>query len=172
MGGEITAESEPGRGSTFRFTARVQSAVAAPPAPPAPAAKTAPPSGRALRVLVAEDNQTNQVVIRAMLAKLGHRADLVGNGLEVVQAVRERPYDVVLMDVMMPEMDGLEATRRIRALGGPLASIPIFGLTAHAAAAEHEACRAAGMDRVITKPVTIAALSVPISEIVATLPPS
>ncbi len=107
-----------------------------------------------------------------MLGKLGHRADLVGNGMEVIAAVRERPYDVVLMDVMMPEMDGLEATRRIRAMAGPLARIPIFGLTAHAAAAEHEACRAAGMDQVITKPVTIGALSTPISEIVATLPPS
>ena len=172
MGGEITAESAPGRGSTFRFTARVRSAGDAMPVAPPVAAVPPAPRGRALRVLVAEDNQTNQVVIRAMLGKLGHRADLVGNGLEVVAAVRERPYDVVLMDVMMPEMDGLEATRRIRALGGAVARIPIFGLTAHAAAAEHEACRAAGMDRVITKPVTIGALSVPIGEIVANLPAS
>ncbi len=173
MGGEISAESEPGRGSTFRFTVRVRAASEVRPPPPAAVPEPPPaPRGRALRVLVAEDNQTNQVVIRAMLGKLGHRADLVGNGMEVIAAVRERPYDVVLMDVMMPEMDGLEATRRIRAMAGPLARIPIFGLTAHAAAAEHEACRAAGMDQVITKPVTIGALSTPISEIVATLPPS
>jgi PAS domain S-box-containing protein len=172
MGGEITAESVAGQGSTFRFAVRVRDAGGAPPPPPPSAGEAQAPRGRALRVLVAEDNQTNQVVIRAMLGKLGHRADLVGNGMEVVAAVRERPYDVVLMDVMMPELDGLEATRRIRALGGALASIPIFGLTAHAAAAEHAACRAAGMDRVITKPVTIGALAEPIGEIVAGLPPS
>ncbi len=167
MGGEIAAESEPGRGSTFRFAARVRAVAdgrvgrpaAAPIAPAAPA--------HSLRVLVAEDNQTNQVVIRAMIGKLGHRADLVGNGLEAVDAVRKRPYALVLMDVMMPEMDGLEATRLIRALPEPLCRIPIFGLTAHAAAAEHQACLAAGMDRVITKPVTIAALAEPIGELVA-----
>jgi len=71
----------------------------------------------------------------------------------------------VLMDVMMPEMDGLEATRQIRALPAPLGQIPIFGLTAHSAAAEHQACLDAGMNRVITKPVTITALAGPISEL-------
>jgi PAS domain S-box-containing protein len=166
MGGEISAESELGKGSTFNFTARVTLATDANgarlrPTPTAPAAQ-----GRSLRVLVAEDNQTNQVVIRAMVTKLGHRADLVANGLEAVDAVRRRPYALVLMDVMMPEMDGLEATRLIRALPEPLGSIPIFGLTAHAAAAEHAACLAAGMNRVITKPVTINALAEPIAEIV------
>jgi len=169
MGGEIGAESEPGRGSTFRFTARVRTAAEGanklPAAPPAPAAQS-----RSVRVLVAEDNQTNQVVIRAMVTKLGHRADLVGNGLEAVDAVRTRPYALVLMDVMMPEMDGLEATRLIRALPEPLGSIPIFGLTAHAAAAEHAACLAAGMNRVITKPVTINALAEPIAEVLAASP--
>ena len=170
MGGEILAESEPGRGSTFRFSVRtLATAEARTPAPPAPAAPPVAPA-RSLRVLVAEDNQTNQVVIRAMITKLGHRADLVGNGLEAVDAVRTRPYALVLMDVMMPEMDGLEATRLIRALPGPLANIPIFGLTAHAAAAEHAACLAAGMDRVITKPVTMAALAEPIGEIVGSTP--
>lgn len=166
MGGEITAESELGKGSTFRFTVRVRrvadvrrSGAGAPIA----AASAAGP----LRVLVAEDNQTNQIVIRAMIAKLGHRADLVANGMEAVDAVRRRPYAVVLMDVMMPEMDGLEATRLIRALPAPLNRIPILGLTAQAAAAEHEACLAAGMDRVITKPVTMAELADAIAEIAA-----
>ena len=172
MGGEISAESEPGRGSTFRFTARIRTAVETRPVSSKATAKQSSPPARALRVLVAEDNQTNQVVIRAMIAKLGHRADLVGNGIEVVEAVQARPYDVVLMDVMMPEMDGLEATRRIRELPGPRGNIPIFGLTAHAAAAEHEACRSAGMERVITKPVTVVALAESLNELVASLPPS
>jgi CheY-like chemotaxis protein len=148
----------------FHFTARVTPATDAAEAPmPAPAPPAA--QGRSLRVLVAEDNQTNQIVIRAMVTKLGHRADLVANGLEAVDAVRRRPYALVLMDVMMPEMDGLEATRLIRALPGAAGRIPIFGLTAHAAAAEHAACLAAGMDRVITKPLTINALAGPIAEL-------
>jgi CheY-like chemotaxis protein len=165
MRGEIGAESEPGQGSLFHFTAQVTLAgeatqvdAAVLPLPPAV-------QGRSLRVLVAEDNQTNQVVIRAMVTKLGHRADLVGNGLEALDAAQRRPYALVLMDVMMPEMDGLEATRLIRALPGPVGRIPIFGLTAHAAAAEHAACLAAGMNRVITKPVTINALAGPIAEL-------
>ena len=170
MGGSIGAESELGRGSTFHFTARVSRttelrSLRRPATPVAPV-----PQGGSLRVLVAEDNQTNQVVIRAMVAKLGHRADVVANGIEAVDAVRKRPYALVLMDVMMPEMDGLEATRLIRALPAPLGRIPIFGLTAHAAAAEHAACLAAGMNRVITKPVTINALAEPIAEIIAAGP--
>lgn len=178
MGGEIAAESAPGQGSTFRFSARLQLIEADmpddPTAPtPPPDALAAPPSGpaaRSLRVLVAEDNQTNQIVIRAMVAKLGHRADLVGNGIEAVEAVRDRPYDLVLMDVMMPEMDGIQATRRIRALPGPQSAIPIVGLTAHAASAEHDSCREAGMQRVLTKPITIAALGEAINEIGGDLP--
>ncbi len=164
MRGEIGAESEAGQGSLFHFTAQVTLAgdgtQGESKAPELPAVQ-----GRSLRVLVAEDNQTNQVVIRAMVTKLGHRADLVGNGLEALDALQRRPYALVLMDVMMPEMDGLEATRLIRALPGPVGRIPIFGLTAHAAAAEHAACLAAGMNRVITKPVTINALAGPIAEI-------
>ena len=174
MGGEITAESMPGRGSTFRFSARlrvVETAEAAPPRRrPAISAPTAGRPARAMRVLVAEDNQTNQVVIRAMVAKLGHRADLVGNGIEAVEAMRSRRYDLVLMDVMMPEMDGIEATRRIRAMPAPQGRIPIIGLTAHAAAADHEACRQSGMERVLTKPVTIGALGEAMAEIVDGLP--
>ncbi len=185
MGGTISAESQPGHGSTFRFTARLRAMTpaeqeAAAPAPP-PRRRATPsgsspggatPRGRALRVLVAEDNQTNQVVIRAMVSKLGHRADLVGNGLEALEAAQARPYDLVLMDVMMPEMDGIEATKRIRALPDAAGRIPIIGLTAHAAATEHEACRQSGMQRVLTKPVTIGALGDAIIEIVDGMPAS
>ena len=171
MGGQISAESEPGKGSTFRFSARLRTVDAAEQTQSArrrsalsAVAKSRP--ARSMRVLVAEDNQTNQVVIRAMVSKLGHRADLVGNGLEALEAVQARPYEVVLMDVMMPEMDGIEATKRIRALPDAVSRIPIIGLTAHAAAAEHDACRQSGMERVLTKPVTIGALGDAMTEIV------
>jgi two-component system, sensor histidine kinase len=114
---------------------------------------------RHLRVLVAEDSSTNQVVIRGMLERLGHRADLVGDGQEAVDAVQMLPYDLVLMDVMMPEMDGVEATRHIRKLPSPLGQIPILGLTANAFYEEHKSFQAAGMNSILSKPVTLKALS-------------
>lgn len=110
--------------------------------------------GRHLRILVADDATANQFVIRAMIEKLGHRADVVGNGLEAVAAVKARPYDVVLMDVMMPEMDGVEATRLIRQLPPPRCLIPILGLTANIGVDDHDDYRRAGMDDVMTKPIT------------------
>jgi PAS domain S-box-containing protein len=119
----------------------------------------APPlRGQPLRILVAEDNQTNQAVIRAMLGKLGHRADSAGNGLEALDAVRDRPYDVVLMDVMMPELDGIAATRQIRALQGRAGQVPVIALTADASAEHHVSFRAAGVQEVLVKPVTLSAL--------------
>jgi PAS domain S-box-containing protein len=117
-----------------------------------------PPRQQAMRILVAEDNQTNQAVLRAMLGKLGHRADAVGNGLEALDAVRERPYDLVLMDVMMPELDGIEATRRIRELPGKAGKVPVIALTADASPDHHVSFRAAGVDTVMIKPVTLRAL--------------
>jgi CheY-like chemotaxis protein len=168
MGGEISGDSVAGVGSTFRFSARLRVVGDAELAagPPAVAPTTPGYPARPMRVLVAEDNLTNQMVIRAMVGKLGHHTDLVGNGVEAVAAVLARPYDVVLMDVMMPDMDGIEATRRIRAMPEPGGRIPIIGLTAHAAAAEHDACLRSGMERVLTKPVTIAALGEAMAEIV------
>jgi CheY-like chemotaxis protein len=168
MGGEISAESQAGRGSIFRFSARLRTVEDTELAPPPPALPppSAPRPLRPLRVLVAEDNPTNQMVIRAMVHKLGHCTDLVGNGHEAVAAVQALPYDLLLMDVMMPDMDGIEATRRIRALPGTQGHIPIIGLTAHAAAAEHQACRQAGMDRVLTKPITIGGLREAMAEFV------
>ncbi len=108
-------------------------------------------SRRRLRILVAEDNPVNQQVARALLAKRGHDVDVVANGREAVAALRKRPYDVVLMDVEMPELDGLAATREARTIPG-CEHLPIVAVTAHAFAEERARFLAAGMSAVVTKP--------------------
>ncbi len=106
-----------------------------------------------LRILLAEDNAINQMLATALLEKAGHRVDAVVNGAEAVDAVTAAAYDMVLMDVRMPEVDGLEATRRIRALGGARSDLPIIAMTANALAEERDACLAAGMNDHIAKPI-------------------
>jgi signal transduction histidine kinase/CheY-like chemotaxis protein len=155
MGGGISVESAPGRGSSFRFwipappgaEAAVPAPEAAPPAPLPPA-----------RVLVAEDNATNRHVLAAYLATAGHAVRMVTNGLEALAEARSGGFDLVIMDVQMPVMDGLTAARGIRALAGPAAAVPIIALTANAMHGDREACLAAGMTDYVAKPVSIEAL--------------
>ncbi|MFO0592056.1 MAG: ATP-binding protein [Polyangiaceae bacterium] len=107
-----------------------------------------------LRILVAEDNPVNQRVALLLLERLGYRADVVGNGAEAIEAVQARPYDVVLMDVRMPEIDGIEATRRIREVLPKDRQPRVIALTANAMTEDRTVCQAAGMDDFLSKPVT------------------
>ncbi len=111
-----------------------------------------------LRILIAEDNMVNQKLAVQLLAKMGYRPDVAGNGLEAIQALDRQPYDVILMDVQMPEMDGLEATRRICHRWPRAARPVIIAMTADAMQGDREKCLNAGMDDYVTKPVQISAL--------------
>jgi CheY-like chemotaxis protein/HPt (histidine-containing phosphotransfer) domain-containing protein len=167
----------PGHGSTFHFT--LLAPVVAPPAE-APAEAAPPPTAAGgdfplelldaqlarrlpLRVLLAEDNAINQLVALRLLGRLGYQAEVAHNGREALEEVQRRPYDVVLMDVQMPEMDGLEATRRIRA-EFPFPAAPgqqspaIIAMTANAMRDDRDACLAAGMQDYLSKPIRVEAL--------------
>ncbi len=111
-----------------------------------------------LRILLAEDNVVNQKLALRILQQMGYRADLASNGLEAIESVERQTYDVVLMDVQMPEMDGLEASRRITAKYTPPERPRIVAMTANAMAGDREMCLAAGMDDYITKPIRVEAL--------------
>jgi CheY-like chemotaxis protein len=160
MDGEIGVQSAPGAGSTFWFVVEVGKVAggAAAAADSAALAASAQQIGRSLRVLVVEDNPANQKVAAALLTKSGHRADVAANGIEAVNAVRAVPYDLVLMDVHMPEMDGITATKAIRVLTGARGRVPIIAVTADAMTGDRDRCLAAGMDDYVSKPIEPAAL--------------
>jgi signal transduction histidine kinase/CheY-like chemotaxis protein len=113
--------------------------------------QTAPPSG--LKILVAEDNKINALLIRSLIERRGHSADVAENGQQVIEAMSIAPYDLILMDMHMPTLDGVAATRTLRALGGPASETPIIALTASSEAKDRQRCLDAGMDDFITKPI-------------------
>ena len=170
MGGGIGVESTEGVGSTFRFDILLQlpSEPAAAAASPDLGTPAAAPTLAGRRVLVAEDNPTNRLVVCRMLERLGHTVTAVENGALAVEAATGGGFDLVLMDVMMPEMDGITATRMIRDLPGKAREVIIIGLTANMLPADRARCLAAGMDRFETKPITIARLAAAIADV---LPP-
>lgn len=155
MGGRLRVESQPGRGSTFRFTVRPKLWSGPPPRLQAPQADgRREPAGRPLRILLVEDTRANQELASRILRKRGHTVEISQNGEEALEAIRAQDFDVVLMDVQMPVMDGFQATAKIRQLADPLkARIPIVAMTAHALKGDQERCVEAGMDAYISKPI-------------------
>ena len=150
MGGSIGVESRAGQGSRFWFTIRAAAPVAA---PPPPASQSPAPPAKGSRLLLVEDNPINRKVALLMLQKLGYQVDVANDGAEALQAAASTRYDLILMDCVMPQIDGFEATRRLRAAGGHSAEVPILAMTANAFADDRKACLAAGMNDFLSKPV-------------------
>ena len=152
MGGEIGAEGEPGTGSVFWFEIPAE-------ATKAPVQTTTDDRGgrntatRKLSILVAEDSETSQLVARHILESLGHGVTIAPDGRQALAAVQSAEFDLVLMDGHMPHMNGLDATKAIRALGGKYARLPIYGLSANVLGADREKAEAAGMNGYLTKPI-------------------
>ncbi|HSW26733.1 MAG TPA: response regulator, partial [Burkholderiaceae bacterium] len=155
MEGGITVDSALGQGSVFRVALPLRALPESADLEPqlAASAPAASARARARHVLVAEDNAVNRLFLAALLDRMGHSAHFVENGLEALQAVQEHRFDIVLMDVHMPVMDGIAATESIRKLDAQAATLPIVALTADAYADTRTRCLSAGMDDVLVKPL-------------------
>ena len=159
MGGEITVESTAGRGSTFAFTVRlVPIRTSEPKRAERSLCNISDGVAHPLHILLAEDNVVNRRIAVAMLNKAGHRVDVAADGIEAVNAVSRDEFDLVLMDVQMPNMDGVAAARAIRAFAGDKARTPIIAVTANAMAGDREHYLASGFDDYVSKPFAPAEL--------------
>jgi signal transduction histidine kinase/CheY-like chemotaxis protein/streptogramin lyase len=165
LGGEIGVRSSPDAGSVFHFTVPLYEAPAQDRATPVARVDASPEALAGLRVLVAEDNDVNLLLIRKILENAGCLVSHAVNGKQAVEMARQGCFDAILMDVQMPELDGLEATRRIRAAG--LADLPILALTANAFQQDVQQCLTAGMDAYLSKPVHARALRSKLAELTA-----
>jgi two-component system sensor histidine kinase/response regulator len=181
MGGALSVESQPGEGSTFRFTTRLAVPASASILPSgsyrieaaAPLASIRPPGAPGLRILVAEDNLVNQRLLRAVLEREGHSIRLAGTGREALSALQSGSFDVVLMDVQMPEMDGHEAASAWRAEEERrgLSRLPMIATTAHAMPSDRDLSLAAGFDRYVAKPIDLDDLLSTLAEVTHAPPP-
>ena len=159
MGGDLAVKSRAGHGSAFTFRVVLAEAPRGALSVGASADGKRAPGTRRLRVLCAEDNPYARVVLNTILTELGHRVDFAGTGEAAVAAVERGGYDLVLMDVTLPGMDGLAAARAIRALSGKAAHVPVIGISGRTDARDEEAALAAGMNAFLAKPVSPAALA-------------
>jgi signal transduction histidine kinase/ActR/RegA family two-component response regulator len=158
MGGRIWAERRLGKGSTFNFTILADSTSIKPASAKAEAREESDvreDQDHVLRILLAEDNPVNQMVMLKMLNKLGYQADVAANGTEVLRSLELQPYNLILMDVQMPEMDGFETARSIRKLRASMDQPKIIAITAYALKGDRDKCLAAGMDDYVSKPVKL-----------------
>ena len=170
MGGKIGVESTADKGSTFWFTVRLDKQTAESPTAvsgKSPDSQRQPdreaeseitiPEEKCIqgqcRVLIVEDNPTNQMVARHIVQKLGYLVDVADNGREAIDALRQEHFDAILMDIQMPVMGGIEATKVIRQMNSATAGIPIIAMTANAMQGDMEVCLQAGMDDYLAKPV-------------------
>ncbi len=151
MGGDLHVTGTPGRGTNFRFTVPVER-VEAPPRSIRRNRRAA--RSRALSILCAEDNPYGRVVMNTILGELGHRADFVKSGEAAVKAAAAGGYDAVLMDITLSGLDGIEATRRIRAFPGRASQVPVIGISGRTGSGEEAAALAAGMNFYFTKPIS------------------
>ena len=164
MGGSISVESSEGQGSSFTVQLTLPLAEADLPKPVAAVSPADALSarlaamGRPAQILLAEDNRTNQFLIQQILKDFAIQLDIAVDGNEAVKAAEAKAYDLICMDVRMPIMDGLEATRHIRAVAGPCQAIPILAMTANAFREDQQACAAAGMTDFVPKPISRQAL--------------
>jgi CheY-like chemotaxis protein len=177
MGGRIWMESAMGQGSSFHFTARFGADVSTPESlhqvssPVLPLAEppdSSPGKPRKYRILLAEDHVVNQKLAVRLLEKQGHVVEVASNGREAVSAVERETFDLVLMDIQMPEMDGISATVAIREKERETGNhLPIIAVTAHAMKGDKERCLEAGMDDYITKPIRVPELLAAIEQIMS-----
>jgi len=171
MGGRIGVETDMGKGSTFCVSLPLLLAQSTGLVMADSQLDPGFDMDKGLHILVAEDDEVNQIVISALLTQLGHTCDLASDGLEAVARVKSGTYDLVLMDIQMPNLDGLAATRQIRALGGAVGCIPIVALTANAMVQEREAYLAVGMEGHVSKPIDVNELVRVITRVVSKASP-